>query len=59
MIDEKMKARIDAMHQKEIARLWRFASAGDPLFKGDVGAYFKRRFEKLGGFTPQISKSIE
>lgn len=58
MIDKKLKDRIDAMSREEMARLWRFAPAGDPLFKGEVGKYFERCFKKLGGSSPQISKSL-
>lgn len=58
MTDEQ-KARIDAMSREEMARLWRFAPAGDPLFQGEAGQYFKKVFfEERGGFSPQISKSL-
>lgn len=57
-MDEKMKSEIDNMSQEEMAYLWRFAPPGSPYFKGEVGAYFKARFNSLGGFTPEISKKI-
>lgn len=57
MTDEQ-KATIDAMTQEDMARRWRFARAGDPLLQGDVGEYFAERFNRLGGFTPEISKKI-
>ena len=55
----EQKKQIDEMSQLEMARLWRFAAAGHPLFQGDTGQYFKKVFflEK-GGFTPAISKVI-
>ena len=56
---EQEKATIDGMTQREMAERWRFAAVGDPLFQGDTGQYFKQVFfEKKGGFTPAISKSI-
>lgn len=58
MIAKELKDRIDAMSREEMARLWRFAPAGDPLFQAEVGKYFEQRFKKLGGFSPQISKSL-
>lgn len=56
---KEMKARIDAMSREEMARAWRFAPLGDPLFFDDTGEYFAERFEKLGGFSPEISKRID
>ena len=56
--DRKTRARIDAMTRTEMASLWWFAPAGDPLFAGETGEYFQKRFKELGGFSPQISKDI-
>jgi hypothetical protein len=58
-LTSELKARIDAMSQTEMARLWRFSPIGDPLFQGDTGAYFEARFKSLGFFTPAISKRID
>lgn len=55
---EKMMADIDAMTQEQMARLWRFASAGSPYFQGVVGKYFVKVFKEKGGFTPEISKRL-
>jgi len=48
------------MTQKEMARLQRFASSGHPVFDFSLPLYerFKKRFAKLGGMTPEISKKI-
>ena len=55
---EEMKKRIDEMSRIEMARAWRFASIGDPLFQGEAGDYFAKRFAELGGFSPEISKEL-
>lgn len=42
-----------------MARLWRFADSGHPLLSGETGDYFKKRFfDDLGGFSPEISRSL-
>lgn len=53
-----MKDRIDSLTREEMARKWRFAPIGDPMFQGDAGKYFGKRFDELGGFSPEISKKI-
>lgn len=63
MTDEEIKdwkENIDKMSQREMARLWRFAPSGHPVFQSDLplSDYFDKRFKELGGFTPEISKSI-
>jgi len=64
MMDEKElgaeKAKIDAMTQVEMARLWRFAPSGHPYFLGGSPLYehFQARFKALGGMTPEVSKRI-
>lgn len=57
---EEWKKKIDNMNQYEMCRLWRFAPAGHPLFRNDLPLfdYFEKRFNKLGKFTPEISKSL-
>lgn len=57
-MDEALKARIDAMSQMELCRVWRHAPTGDERLQGEAGKYFKERLDALGGFTPAISKAI-
>lgn len=49
--------KINAMSQTEMARLWRFAPLGHPVFdhRYSLCKRFKQRFE---GFTAEISKHI-
>jgi hypothetical protein len=55
----EQKAQIDGMDRYGMAKLWRFADSGHPLLSGDAGSYFKKRFfDDLGGFSPEISKSL-
>jgi len=55
---EEQRKHIDEMSRYDMARLWRFAPAGHPLFRGDTGIYFEQEFERKGGMSPQISKSL-
>ena len=57
---EQEKQKIDGMTQLEMARLWRFAPSGHPYFDSRLPLhdYFAKRFAKLGGMTPTISKQI-
>ncbi|KKN73577.1 hypothetical protein LCGC14_0398930 [marine sediment metagenome] len=57
---QEWKKRIDVMSHEEMARLWRFAPSGHPVFKRDLPLfdYFDERFKKFGRFTPDISKKI-
>ena len=54
------KEKIDNMSQTQMALLQRFAPAGHPVFNTSLPLweYFNNRFRKLGGMTPQISKTI-
>lgn len=56
----EQKKEIDEMTQIQACRLWRFAPSGHPYFVSDteVYTYFKKRFDELGGMTPEISKLI-
>lgn len=55
---ELMK-EIDVMSHVEMAKLWRFAPAGHPMFEhGNVFQHFKERFTSFGGMTPEISRQI-
>jgi len=58
MIDPEMEAKIDLMTQEEMCRAWRFAPPGDPMFQGETGEYFMKRFKERGGMTPEISKRL-
>ena len=51
---------INQMSQIEMASLWRNAPAGHPCFDMSKPFHkvFEKRFKKLGGFTPAISKAI-
>lgn len=54
------KKTIDGMTQIQMASLQRFARSGHPYFdtRLPLWEYFKNRFAKLGGMTPEISKAI-
>ena len=57
---EEINRKIDNMSHEEMCRAWRFSPSGDPIFRNDLPFYdrFKKRFDALGGFTPEISKRI-
>ena len=57
---ETINKEIDEMSHEEMCRRWRFSGAGDFIFRSDLPFYarFKKRFDALGGFTPEISKKI-
>lgn len=58
-LTEQNKKEIDSMSHYQMCARWRFAPPGDEIFQGETGAYFKKRlFDDLGGFTPDISKSL-
>jgi hypothetical protein len=46
--------------QLEMCRLYRFAPCGHPYFLTgtELHRYFRKRFDAVGGFTPEISKAI-
>ena len=52
--------KINQMSQGKMASLWRYAPSGHPYFDKTKPFFevFDKRFKKLGGFTPEISKSI-
>ena len=58
--DPKVIEKINNMSQHEMASLHRFAPAGHPYFDTTKPYHkvFEKRFEELGGFTPEISKSL-
>jgi len=38
-----MKRWIDNASYEELLRKWRFAAAGDPFFRRDVGEYYSKK----------------
>ena len=58
MVSMEIMKRVDSMSRKEIAYKLRFGKSGDELFKGENYDYMKERFEKLGGWSPELSKEI-
>ena len=57
-MDEAIKKRIDMLSRYDMAKLWRFAATGHSLLSEEAGDYFQMRFTSLGGFSPEISKSL-
>ena len=55
-----LKAEIDRMDHVQLAKLWRYAPSGHPVFDRTLPLYehFRARFEAMGGMTPEISKWI-
>lgn len=51
---------IEKMSHIEMARLYRFAPSGHPYFNTELPyvKFFMKRFNELGGMTPEISKLI-
>lgn len=58
MISVEIMKRIDSMSRVEIAYKLRFGKSGDELLKGENYDYMKERFDKLGGWSPELSKEI-
>ncbi len=52
--------KIDGMSHLDMAKLWRFAPSGHPVFNSNLPLFqhFKERFDSFGGMTPAISKAI-
>lgn len=52
--------KISKMTQFECANLHRFAPPGHPIFDNRNNLYssFKKRFDEVGGMTPEVSKAI-
>lgn len=59
-IIQEWKDKIDSMSHIELARLLRFAPNGHPVFNNQypLYEYSQKRFQSLGGMTPEISKEI-
>jgi hypothetical protein len=58
-IEDEIKI-INEMSREEMCSLWRFAPVGHKYFQRGNGLTeaFEKRFKELGGFSPEISKSI-
>lgn len=58
--DSKIVDVINNLSHVEMARLWRFAEAGNIYFNSTLPYYdiFMKRFIEFGGMTPKISKLI-
>jgi len=52
--------KINKLSQYEMCHLWRFSHPGHPYFDRNLPLFeiFNKKFKKLGGFTPEISKSL-
>ena len=58
-LTDEIKSKIDAMDLYDMCRIWRFGGNEYQCTMGAIGVYFKKRlFYDLGGFTPEISKSL-
>lgn len=57
---QEWKDKIDAMSHEDLARLWRFAAPGHPVFVAGsaLWKHFEARHKAVGGMTPQVSKKI-
>jgi hypothetical protein len=53
--------KINSMSRIEMARMWRYAPAGHPVFNSKLPLFeiFNKRFKELGGWSPEISKLID
>ena len=58
--EEQWMEKIDSMSHMEMATLYRFAPSGHPIFStsGELFDHFMKRFNELGGMSPEISKRI-
>ena len=43
---EAEKKQIDEMDYESMLRMWRTAPAGDPMFQGETGRYFREAMDK-------------
>ena len=60
LTDDKEIEKINAMTHEQMAHLWRHAPTGHPYFKINTPLWeaFEKRWKKLGGMNPEISKKI-
>lgn len=58
---QEQKAWIDNASYTTLLERWRFAPAGDPLFQGQTGEYYKQRMAELrnqpGGNEQHVAAS--
>ena len=60
----KYKEQIDGMSRYQMCSLHRFHKSGDPTCpwfdnrNPELVEHWQKRFRELGGFTPEISKSL-
>jgi hypothetical protein len=61
MTQAEMKAWIDRATYAQLLSRWRFAAIGDPIFQGEVGAYYaavlKRKRNAPGGHEEHVRAS--
>jgi hypothetical protein len=59
-LDIQLQEQLESMTQYEMARMWRFHKGPHPYFDNTnpLSQRFTERFKELGGFTPEISKSL-
>jgi hypothetical protein len=57
---EQLRIEISQMSHYQMARRYRYAPSGDPMFRFDLplNRLFMERFKQLGGWTPEISKQV-
>ncbi len=57
------KAWIDGASLEELLRRWRYAPIGDPIFQGDIGAYYSKVVRERRDADPaeytRASKAID
>jgi len=60
MTVEENIVKINNMSREQMCRLWLKAPSSHPYFKSGSPEWkaFENRFDKLGRFTPEISKRI-
>lgn len=63
MTEKEMRNWIDSASYTELLSKWRYAPAGDPFFRGEVGKYYdkvmtKKRWGLKPGEHTAISKAI-
>ena len=57
---ERWKSRLLRMDRLPMARLYRFAPVGHPVFRRDMtlNTIFNQRFKQLGGMSSEVSQQI-
>ena len=62
--ENKLRKQIKSMSYKELLRRWRYGMIGDPMFIGEVGAFYilemhNKRAKLRPGEITRISKEID